>query len=173
MPSSNNVHFGKHLTLVILWLGFVFSAFAYFIGERLVEFDPQGTLLEFDARRLTTNNLLALNDKKTIVHVSAADCKCNQYTEEHQIQIDKLANNADFSIKRIKVSDSKLVPSVPAIMVFDELGELLYLGPYATGLACSSNNSFVETVLKNFTAGYKSNLVVSEAQGCYCNLPTV
>lgn len=178
MQSSNNIQFGKHLTLVILWLGFVFSAFAYFVGQKLVDFDPQGNLLELETDQLMTSysqqsGVMLNNVKKTVVHLSASNCSCNQYTKKHQAQIDKQAIDADFTINHLEVADSSLVPSVPAIMVLDEQGELLYLGPYGTGFACSSTSGLVETVLNNFSAGYKSNLIVSQAQGCYCNLPQI
>ncbi len=154
----------------------MFSAFVYFVGQRLIDFDPTGALLTVDAQHLSSikvnDNVWNLDDnKKTIIHLTAADCECNKFSEDHVNQIDKIANNFDFNVKKIELVNSDIVPSVPAIMVVDDTGSLLYLGPYATGLACSSNNSFVETVLNNFDAGYKSDLIVSQAQGCYCNLP--
>ena len=157
------------------WLVFVFIAFGYFISQRLISFDPKAKLLNIDSASLssvkTDDIQLSFADhKNTVFHLNTQTCSCNSLTTEHVTTIDSLAKHLGFQTKHITLSQSDLIPSTPAIMVIGDNGSLLYLGPYATGFACSTSNSLVETVLNNAKAGFNSNLIVSQAQGCYCNL---
>ena len=70
----------------------------------------------------------------------------------------------------ITPDDFTLLPSTPSILIVNEVGKLIYLGPYSAGLACSESNGYVELVLKNNAKGYSSNMIVNDLEGCYCNL---
>lgn len=151
-------------------------AFIYFTNARLADFDPTGRLAELSPMDITSfksnGNTISFTDNKlTVFHLLSANCHCNKLNNEHISSIDKMANSLNFSIKKINVEQSDIIPSLPAILVVDEQGKLMYLGPYSQGLSCSKSSSFVETVLNNFKAGYNSELMVKEAKGCYCPLP--
>nr|WP_267135577.1 DUF6436 domain-containing protein [Pseudoalteromonas sp. L21] len=65
---------------------------------------------------------------------------------------------------------SSLIPAQPAAVLISDNQELAYAGPLSKGLACSSQNGFVELVIKNLRAGFNSQFVNSNAKGCYCKI---
>jgi hypothetical protein len=164
----------------ILWLGSTLVAAVYFINSRLVPFDPNIKLLRQEGSVVMqytviqqVREITALkNLKNTVVHFTSNDCSCTQYSEEHKAAINEKARLDGFNILNINLPAdlSTVIPSTPAILIIDDLDELLYFGPYSVGLACSASNGYVETVLQNYAQGHNSNLVISDVKGCYCNI---
>lgn len=151
-------------------------AFIYFTSARLVHFDPSGRLESLNSSDITSfnsnGNTISLSENKlTVFHLLGSNCHCNDLNNEHISSINNIANSLHFTVKQIKLEQSDIIPSLPAILVTGNQGELLYLGPYSQGLSCSKGSSFVETALNNFKAGYNSALMIKEAKGCYCPLP--
>jgi len=63
---------------------------------------------------------------------------------------------------------SDLLPASPAVGIWDQHGELVYIGPYSEGAVCSSDNSFVEPILEAVLAGRKVRATHSLAVACFC-----
>jgi hypothetical protein len=63
---------------------------------------------------------------------------------------------------------SSILTSTPAIAVFDDLGNLSYLGPYSTGIGCLSGNGTVEPYLD--VKSTMGAIVPLESTGCYCRV---
>lgn len=160
--------------LLLVWLSLVFIAAYYFISKRLTEFDPHNQLEQFSAsglgqqlqQQLFTQPLAA----QTIVHISRKGCDCNPLNQAHKQDINQLAQSYNFDAIELDISelDTELIPSTPALLVLDKQQQLLYFGPYSQGFACTEANGFVAAVLKNYQHGFNSELVVSQAKGCYC-----
>lgn len=108
---------------------------------------------------------------RSVVHFYDNRCHCTNQTRTHQAAINKLATAQGFTVVNIELSDNAIAPSipaVPAIAIVGDNNDLLYAGPYATGVDCSENNSLVDVVLHNFAQGFSAPTIISDARGCYC-----
>lgn len=159
--------------IIVIWLVFTFLAFSYFINNNLVFFDKNNKLKGINnqdfAMHLTkfTPDLLN-NSTGTIIHFSNGSCHCNQLSDKHIGEIDQLAQVNNFNVLSVNVQIDNFIPSTPSIAILDNVGELIYFGPYGDGLSCSNTTGFAKTVLKNHIKGYSANLILNNAKGCYC-----
>ncbi|WP_448213458.1 DUF6436 domain-containing protein [Colwellia sp. MEBiC06753] len=150
------------------------TAFAYLLNKQLVMFDPEYGLAQHTPKSLLTalaqDNLLAeaLNENgNMIVHFQSPNCQCDQVSSGHIMALNNQAAH-HFSIKQITVSaNHSAIPSTPAVAIV-ESGELLYFGPYGQGIGCNNSQGFAQTVLNNLNKGFRANIIVSDAKGCYC-----
>lgn len=147
----------------------------YFINQRLADFDPKEQLKgvsnqAFLSQLQTLPELQRLQGQATIVHFTSEDCACTQFSEAHKADINTLANTLGFNILKIKVDSDTPIPATPSVAIISETAQLLYYGPYSTGLACSESNGYVELVLDNYAKGFPAKLMVTETEGCYCAL---
>jgi len=110
------------------------------------------------------------NLANTIIHFTSKGCDCTQFSDEHKQQIDTQGIKDSFRVINIELAPGAIIPSTPAILIVDKLGELMYLGPYSKGLSCSKTAGYVELVMNNYQQGFNTRLVVSQAQGCYCHV---
>lgn len=177
MHASNKKITRSHYIVFFIWLIFTLAAAIYFISGRLVDFDPEKkltgispTLVIQKLREIDKLKNLSLNN--TIIHFTSNNCSCTQYSEDHKKDINKQAEIDGFKVVNVNLTanSSKIIPSTPAILIVNELEEILYFGPYSIGLACSASNGYVETVMQNYAKGYSASLIINEADGCYCNL---
>lgn len=166
-----------HYFIFVLWLVTTLMAAIYFISKRLVPFDPNGqltdkssTVIMADLSEINALKGISLNNK--IVHFTSSNCTCSEYSKAHKQSINELAKKDGFNVLNVHLSSdtSTLLPSTPSILIVNEIGKLIYLGPYSAGLACSETNGYVEIVLKNNAKGYSSSLIVNDLEGCYCSL---
>lgn len=63
---------------------------------------------------------------------------------------------------------SERLPASPAVAIWDQQGQLAYFGPYSEGATCTSNNSFIEPILKpqRRPPGQRQQYL---AVGCFCD----
>lgn len=174
MPTSSKPIAPWLYGLFATWLISVFISGYYFISIRLVEFDPDRHLPTDDtqlvqataqAMRVDVNAL-----SNSIVHFSQPNCSCTSYSQAHISSLNDTAKQNGFTIiqKTIDAATGQIIPSTPAIMIIGNNAELVYFGPYSTGLACSATNSIVDITLQNYQQGFASHLINNEALGCYC-----
>ncbi len=117
----------------------------------------------------------AENANGTIFHVTQGSCFCETLSESHKKTLNEWASSKQISYQNIDVSNlSKLrrfVPSTPAVIVINKNRELVYLGPYSTGMGCFQSSGMVDERIKpyfqNATATLRAT-IQSEAKGCYC-----
>ena len=177
MPDSNKKANRYHYIVFFVWLLFTLIAAIYFIQGRLNSFDPEMNLVDKDSD-LIINQVRELSElknvdlKNSIIHFTSNDCSCTPFSREHKASINKQAKLDGFNIINITLAPHSaiIIPSTPSILITDESEKLLYFGPYSVGLACSESNGYVETVLHNYAKGYNSDLIISDAEGCYCNI---
>lgn len=172
---NNKVRRYQYIVFVV-WLAFIILAAKYFVYDRLVDFDPHNKLSGSPNTIISQINAeLSLNNKplkNTIIHFTSDNCACSSYSTDHKNIINRQATDHNFSVMNVELTkqQNSIIPSTPAILILDDKGELVYLGPYAEGLDCSVSNSIVDVVLKNYSRGFNSNLVINNAKGCYCNI---
>lgn len=173
LPVSNNQVKPLYYILVGLWLIIVISSFVYLVKQRLVDFDKEFKLLNTPISMML--DVLSSHQghslKQTIFHFYDSQCGCTILTQEHKETIDLIAKEDNFNIVNIDITNSNIInfiPSTPAILITDRNENLLYVGPYSTGLDCSADNSLIDVVLSNYRQGFSSPVITTDAQGCYC-----
>ncbi|MBH0017918.1 DUF6436 domain-containing protein [Pseudoalteromonas sp. NGC95] len=176
MQASNNVKYYHYLVFAI-WLVFIVLVGSNFIKSRLTPFDPEEKLINIDGIDLIREirsipELEKVSFEKTLIHFTSEGCGCTQFSENHKSEITRKAINDGFKVVNIHlpVKVKTIIPSTPSILIVSSTSELLYYGPYSTGLACSESNGFVELVLNNYTSGFNSNLIINDTTGCYCKI---
>ncbi|TMM45387.1 DUF6436 domain-containing protein [Colwellia ponticola] len=173
------------LVLLVVWLSFTVLAFSYFIQGRLVNFDADHKLRDIEHQELAPhlisfieaaipniadgeNDVVDHSISNTIIHFSQPNCDCQQYSEAHIKDINQLALNHNFAIKRVVMTKDNLIPATPSVAIIDNSGDVIYFGPYGQGIACSQTSGYAQTMLNNYVQGYSANIVIKEAKGCYC-----
>ena len=64
----------------------------------------------------------------------------------------------------------QFLPSTPAIIIYNDSGDLLYLGPYSTGYLCMPGNGLVEELIPRMDENTGEQVIMSLTNGCYCQL---
>ena len=174
-------HSFKHVVIVgalIAWVLLTLGGLAYSSAQRQKEFDPAQTLAlaamsaEFAPAVTTSMHAQYPSLAKTVVHIQQADCSCNFSNNIHVDRIDTVLDKSAYHSVHVSVSDIPkeiILPSLPAVMVFDEQGQLGYFGPYSSGYFCSTETAFVDRFLTNVIENkHVGSAVVSDGYGCYC-----
>lgn len=161
-----------------IWFSMVMALLYLSTIKSLTEFDPsqqlvnQAALSTFDQDFKSKIQQYAPILNNTVVHFTQSNCDCNKAAEQHIESVKKLASEQ--LLTNIIINDEpknmlELIPSTPAIAVFDHDGELTYLGPYSAGYSCTIGNGIVESFISNKE---KSSVVgasvISQTRGCYC-----
>lgn len=170
----------KGYALLMVWGLLMLCALGYLAKRQIIDFDPQGSLLnasmssEFEreieshfAKHYPTLANLA-------VHIQSEQCQCNFANNIHRSTLEKTLDSNHFHSRMMLAKESKLpssiLPSTPAIAIFDPVGKLAYYGPYSSGFLCGSSSGYVEKFLPTISNGkYIGPLIISDSQGCYCN----
>jgi len=125
----------------------------------------------------------------TVVHIYAAGCACNRFTDPHLARIvaryrqegvrfavasrEQLTAHVD-SVGRLpqytipERRDLEWLDSVPAALVYDARGRLVYFGPYSSAAWCGTSGGLVERVLDRLLAGQTPRLQPFYVSGCFC-----
>lgn len=157
--------------IFIGYLGFIFYKLQY---SAIDYFDKENKLSAYSINKIEKDikSTLNINDyKNTIIHLKEENCKCNLYSNQHIKELNKKLNKDEFNIINVNIKKSelkKIIPAYPSTIIFDENGNLAYVGAYSDGLMCSSKNSIVEMVLTNIKAGFNPALINGDTKGCYC-----
>ena len=165
------------MILLPLWLIWLAVAFYYFASKDLVLFDPNDELaslsidLSFDKDVVDYFQQRSIPTQNRVYHLLETDCRCNTISEAHRQDLNLGAfADAGYQTQVLPYQDfSDIIPSSPAVVIFNDNNELVYMGPYSAGLSCNSSNSFVEGVFKHsLVSDYLGAVIVHEAKGCYC-----
>lgn len=171
------------MSLIVLWFAIVLTGLWWLIDARLVWFDSHGRLQQqvtdtnFE-QRLARQVSAGVGDlTSAVVHVASNSCRCNWRTRGHQQaivrEVDALGGrNISIDIDQYP-GLQRLIPATPAVIIFDQNSQLVYLGPYADGAFCSSATSFVEELIPAVRATERprnSGWINMVAKGCYCDV---
>ena len=117
----------------------------------------------------------AENVNGTIFHITQGSCFCETLSESHKNTLNEWASSEQISYQNIDVSSMstlrRFVPSTPAVIVLNKNRELVYLGPYSTGMGCFQSSGMVDERIKPYFQNSAASLratIQSEAKGCYC-----
>lgn len=184
LPASNN--FGNkqnesstplHLYIIVaVWLISTVLAAIYFIGDRLVAFDPKQKLAGISqttlVNRIITEFALPDHMPNTLINFVSETCSCNQISEPHRSDVNKKASKDNMSVINVILPNnfSGIIPSTPAILALNKKSELIYFGPYSEGVSCGSGKGMIDLVMYNYKKGYNAQLIVENSKGCYCNV---
>jgi len=167
--------------IVTLWFASVLVALFWLLDARLSWFDNQGRLQQQVAHGEVEERLKPLLERTVgdlsavVVHVFSEGCPCNWRTRSHQQLIqrrvtERAGRNVELDIAQHEALKA-YIPSTPAVIIFDDNEQLIYLGPYADGAFCNTESSFVEALLPQLSAGTaapKGGWINTVAKGCYC-----
>lgn len=159
------------------WLLLLLTGLFWLGQKKLAQFDPNGALIRATLSPDYEQALVAQLDarlKQTVVHFSQPSCYCHWVARPHVASVRQLAKESGYQNHSVTLTSemawSSLIPSVPAVAVFDDKGELSYLGPYSTGFYCSAGKGLVEAFIQKQPTEQVGAFIASEAQGCYCPL---
>ena len=163
---------------IVLWLVLCAGLLGYFAQEKLSVFDHSSRL--YDAvqqpgftQALTVKMTEAFGPlDNTILHFSDDTCWCQFVAQRHIRSV--FERGVAAGLRNIEISKTQLpeglanaIPSFPAVVLFNVKGELVYLGPYSSGIYCSAGNGIVEPYIDSI--GSLPELAIPfDAAGCYC-----
>ena len=169
--------------LVVTWFTVILGGLWWLLEARLVWFDGQGQLQQqlsssgYEQRLTTQLQQVEPNMRSTVFHVVAEGCACNWRTRGHQQSIMRSVSAQGGRNIRIDIDQypqlKTLLPSTPAVIIFNASQQLVYLGPYADGAFCNTETSFVEQLLPAVTSADSAaagGWINTVAKGCYCSV---
>lgn len=169
--------------LIAVWFIAVLIGLWWLLDARLVWFDSQGRLQqqmsapEYEQRLATQLQAISPQLETTVFHVFAENCACNWRTRGHQQVFSRSVT--EYGGRNVAVDIDQfpqlktLIPSTPAVIIFNARQQLVYIGPYADGAFCNSETSFVEQLLpelKSTDDAATGGWINTVARGCYCNV---
>lgn len=105
-----------------------------------------------------------------VVHVLDKHCGCSRFARSH---VELFADNYQVPSSRQHYLSAEIIakagltiPAVPAVLLFDN-GQLMYAGPYASGPLCSTNDSFLTSLLSRQVA-LNGLWLNGESKACRC-----
>lgn len=158
------------LLLFLGWLAFS-SVLLYRFGfAHYGTFDDK-QLWRFDSAGITLSQLsIPQVDGWQVVHVLDTTCGCTRLAKAHAGMFKELYQLP--AAQQLYRSPAELaaagfvLPAVPAVLLFDQ-GKLVYAGPYASGPLCSTNNSFITSLLSGQTQ-LEGLWLNGESKACRC-----
>jgi hypothetical protein len=165
--------------VVFLWFVIMFMGLMYYTTARMVDFDPDSALLDssLEPQFYATLKSNLQNDFGSVngraFHFSQDGCFCQIVATEHINSVKDLISHETKENINVSLSDFpeflSFLPSTPAIAIYNDAGNLVYVGPYSTGYLCSPGNGLVEDLIPKMHDTLEDPIVMSLARGCYCN----
>ncbi|MGJ8680637.1 DUF6436 domain-containing protein [Paraglaciecola sp.] len=154
---------------------------SYIFTQQLVDFDPDLKLsaaisdIKFEQKLVQAIGQSHQLPNKTVVHFINEDCFCQIVSSSHINNLSSQLNDEGFQNIYIDLQKNpilrEIIPSSPSIAIIGAQQELIYLGPYAEGYGCLTGTSLVDNIIqKVFSKKIENSVLITEAQGCYCNI---
>ena len=147
-------------------------------------FDPKLKLaqqimsLDFEKHLLKVLPKAHKNAQLAVYHITQGDCFCEWLVQTHQRNIEHWSAGRDIVNIDIRLQHypqlANMIPATPAVVVVDEWGKLIYLGPYARGRGCFNGSGQIDVYLHRWerlsvTRKHSHQpLIDTDASGCYC-----
>ena len=151
-----------------------------FKESQLVDFDPRAKLLDaaiqknFESDLKSELEALFSDISGTAFHITQDGCFCHMVAESHVSQVKQQITDEGFGNTVVSLAEhpqfERFLPSTPAVVIFTESGDLLYIGPYSTGYLCMPGNGLVEELISRMGQNTGDKIIMSIANGCYCNI---
>lgn len=146
--------------------------------NQLRPFDPHQQLAQAAASAGFDRTFADLLHKEgigpgSLVHLTTTrTCYCDTLSSGHGESLLSALPEESYQLKTLivdPISDlGKLVPSIPALAVIGQDGNLKYLGPYAVGYGCLSGNTLSKLILSQLASVLPGALINTDASGCFC-----
>ena len=146
----------------LLLYRFGFAHYGTFDERQLWRFDTTGVTLQQLA--------IPVEAGWQVVHILDKNCGCSRFANSHVGMFSDLYQLA--AERQLYRSAAELaaagftLPAVPAVLLFDH-GKLMYAGPYASGPLCSTNNSFLTSLISRQTQ-LEGLWLNGESKACRC-----
>lgn len=177
--------------IVLLWASAMLAAFWWFEARYLRTFEGERAEF-FSGDSLQLPAVLQGPGPVRFVHFWDPGCPCNVGNQQHLEELLKRFAGQPVTFYEVRkpgstgqlpsslralvplegLMGSEKLPASPAVGIWDQLGELVYIGPYSEGAVCSSANSFVEPILEAVLAGRTVRATHSLAVACFCEWST-
>ena len=124
-----------------------------------------------DCAELAINHLVSMRDQIEDAEAKVVFLVQPQDRQHGEAAAQAFAANSGIDVAGVIVDhDENWVPSSPAAIVVGEQGELIYLGPYASGSDCAATpGGFVETSLRLTGIEAQKTWINRAVVGCYCD----
>ena len=166
--------------LLVVWLISMIIGLMYYSLSRLVAFDPEYRLLDNAVSVDFSNHLTKALLKQygsvsgKAFHFYDNGCFCNRLAQQHISEVKSQVKGRGFENNSININEfeqfNHFIPSTPAVVLFNNRGDLIFLGPYSTGYLCTAGNGFVEQLIDRMQQdAVDKSIIISVAKGCYCN----
>lgn len=173
--------------LITLWAAAMFIAYWWYEARYLRSFSEQAEL--FYGERLRLPAELAGPGPIRLVHFWDPSCPCNVGNQQHLAELIKRFSLEGVSFYALQkagsrgelpetlnaleplpaLSGSDQIPASPAVAIWDQAGQLAYVGPYSAGVTCTASGSFIEPILDALRSGRQVNAGEILAVGCFCD----
>jgi hypothetical protein len=163
--------------LALCWLVAIVAGFWWFQARLIVSFDADQRILEQFPRLGDYGAALAQEmpanpeyHRARVIIVKDPQCQCNRYSADHLAALQtEYGTSTTFDTTRLSdlpVAMRSLIPATPFVLIQRPGGALVYAGPVNSGITCTANTSFLETVLQRpVDTALQIPLL---ARGCYC-----
>lgn len=105
-----------------------------------------------------------------VVHVLDSHCGCSRFAKEHAAmftsQYALAEQQQSYRTAQELAAVGFIIPAVPAVLLFDQ-GILIYAGPYASGPLCSTQQSFLHSLISRQTQ-LEGLWLNGESKACRC-----
>lgn len=162
---------GRLLIALLLFGGWISlgSAALFYLGQRHYGEFAGAERWQVDGLSLTALGL-PLQEGITLLHVMDDGCPCNYRARGHQRALVQDASLSQlqhhYSSAAVLAQAGFALPATPAVLVFIN-GQLQYAGPYASGVLCSVNDSFVIPLITQ-QVKLPGAWLNGEAKACRC-----
>lgn len=168
------------IAVAIVWFVSVLAFLIYVASIKVIDFDKDGKLWRL-SQHSNFDNMFAAQIEKTVgktavkvIHFTQQHCECNQVAQEHIASVERLAEENGYTNVSVTLTKSSeltsYIPATPAVAAFDANGSLIYLGPYSAGYSCTVGNGLIESFLSKGVTRKVGATVISDTQGCYCEI---
>ena len=168
--------------IVFLWFVIMFMGLMFYTTARMVDFDPESALLDKSLEPEFYSELKSRLQadfgavEGRAFHFSEDGCFCQIVATQHISDVKNMIQAETKKNISVSVTDYpeliSYLPSTPAIAIFNEVGNLVYIGPYSVGYLCTVGNGLVEELIPRMNESVADPIVMSLARGCYCNTAT-
>jgi len=163
---------------LIVWISMVLVLLKIIEITKLQPFDPQQKLFtqsmstDFETNFSSVLRTYSGELRNTAVHFRTGNCICESLAQNHSDELASNLSNSGYKNLTLKLDElteiNAYIPSTPAVAIFNEFQQLIYLGPYSIGLGCFTDNSLVATISRYLSATYLGAQINSAVEGCYC-----
>lgn len=167
----------KAVVISVLWLAAVALLLSWSWQAQLQPFDETRRLHTTAQLSTQVEQWLSQHDIPTLqsamVHLQRRSCGCDLRAHGHRAELSAKVQAEGGRVYTVELGDEQpaWLPAVPAVILFDATGAMIYLGPYAEGAFCSPASSFVESLLPAlFDTRMPATWLNSDAVGCYCEI---